>query len=79
MSILIFLIILSALVIVHELGHLLAAKYFGIRVDEFGIGFPPRVKKLFRWKGTDFILNSLPFGGYVKIYLSKKNYIIIKL
>ncbi|HEY4528480.1 MAG TPA: site-2 protease family protein [Candidatus Paceibacterota bacterium] len=68
MSILIFLIILSALVIVHEAGHLLAAKYFGIRVDEFGIGFPPKVKKLFRWRGTDFILNSLPFGGYVKIY-----------
>ncbi|MBI2086718.1 MAG: site-2 protease family protein [Candidatus Zambryskibacteria bacterium] len=68
MSILIFLIILSALVIVHELGHLLAAKYFGIRVDEFGLGYPPRAKKMFSWRGTDFTLNWLPFGGFVKIF-----------
>lgn len=68
MSLLIFLIILSALVIVHELGHLSVAKYFGIRVDEFGLGYPPKAKKLFRWKGTDFTLNWLPFGGFVKIF-----------
>lgn len=68
MSILIFFIILSALVIVHELGHFLAARSFGIRVDEFGLGYPPRARKLFRWKGTDFTLNWLPFGGFVKIF-----------
>ncbi|MBI1974485.1 MAG: site-2 protease family protein [Candidatus Zambryskibacteria bacterium] len=68
MSIIIFLIILSALVIVHELGHFLVARYFGIRVDEFGIGFPPRAKNLFVWKGTPFTLNWLPFGGFVKIF-----------
>ncbi|MDO8728719.1 MAG: RIP metalloprotease RseP [bacterium] len=68
MSIIIFLIILSALVIVHEFGHFLVAKRFGIRVDEFGLGFPPRAKKLFIWKGTPFTLNWLPFGGFVKIF-----------
>lgn len=67
MSIIIFLIILSVLVVVHEAGHLFAAKNGGIRVDEFGLGFPPKIKKLFAWRGTDFFLNSLPFGGYVKI------------
>ena len=68
MSIIIFIIILSALIIVHELGHFLVAKRFGIRVDEFGLGFPPRVTRLFIWKGTPFTLNWLPFGGFVKIF-----------
>lgn len=68
MSIIIFIIILSALIIVHELGHFLIAKRFGIRVDEFGLGFPPRITKLFTWKGTPFTLNWLPFGGFVKIF-----------
>lgn len=68
MSVIIFIIILSALVIVHELGHFLVARYFGIRVDEFGLGFPPRAKKLFVWKDTPFTLNWLPFGGFVKIF-----------
>ncbi len=68
MSVIIFLIILSVLVVVHEAGHMWVAKSVGIRVDEFGLGFPPRIKKLFNWRGTDFILNSLPFGGYVKIF-----------
>jgi len=67
-SIIIFIVILSALIIVHELGHFLVAKKFGIRVDEFGLGFPPRVTKLFIWKGTPFTLNWLPFGGFVKIF-----------
>lgn len=67
MTILIFFIILFVLVIAHEAGHLFAAKRAGIQVDEFGFGFPPRVKKLFNWKGTDFVLNLLPIGGYVKM------------
>jgi len=67
-SIIIFIIILSALIVVHELGHFLVAKRFGIRVDEFGLGFPPRITKLFTWKGTPFTLNWLPFGGFVKIF-----------
>ena len=68
MSIIIFIIILSALVIVHELGHFLVARHFDIRVDEFGLGFPPRAKELFTWKGTPFTINWLPFGGFVKIF-----------
>ena len=68
MTIIIFLIILSALILVHELGHFSVAKYFGIRVDEFGLGLPPKLVKLFHWRGTDFTLNWLPFGGFVKIF-----------
>lgn len=68
MALILFFIILSALVIVHELGHFSVAKYFGIRVDEFGLGYPPRAKELFSWKNTLFTLNYLPFGGFVKIF-----------
>lgn len=68
MSLILFFVILSVLVIVHELGHFFVARFFGVRVDEFGIGYPPKAKKLFRWKGTDFTLNWLPFGGFVKIF-----------
>lgn len=66
MTILIFLALISALVFVHELGHFLLAKRAGIRVDEFAIGFPP---KIFSWKRgeTTYALNALPIGGYVKI------------
>ncbi|MBX4199087.1 site-2 protease family protein [Candidatus Parcubacteria bacterium] len=67
MTILLFLIILSVLVIVHELGHFVVAKRLGVKVEEFGVGFPPRAKKLFRWKDTDFTLNWLPFGGFVRM------------
>lgn len=67
MSIIIFLIVLSVLVFVHELGHFLFAKKNGIRVDEFAIGFPPR---LFAFKKgeTTYAINLLPLGGYVKIF-----------
>lgn len=59
---------MSALVIVHELGHFLVARWFDIKVEEFGLGFPPKAKTLFIWKGTPFTLNWLPFGGFVKIF-----------
>ena len=67
MTIILFLIILAVLVFVHELGHFTSAKLFGIRVDEFAVGFPP---KIFSWqKGeTKYSLNLIPFGGYVKIF-----------
>ncbi|PJF32028.1 MAG: RIP metalloprotease RseP [Phototrophicales bacterium] len=61
-----FIIVLIPAVIVHELGHLLAAKAVGITVLEFGIGFPPRVAKLFRWGETEFTLNIIPLGGFVR-------------
>ncbi len=55
------------LVLVHEAGHFFLAKRFGIRVDEFGFGFPP---KLFgkKWGETEYTLNLLPLGGFVKIF-----------
>ncbi len=67
MSIIIFIIILGLLIFVHELGHFSVAKKSGIRVDEFAVGFPP---KLISWtkNGTKYALNLIPFGGYVKIF-----------
>ena len=67
MNILIFLIILVLLVLVHEFGHFIVAKKSGVRVDEFGLGFPPKIfgKKIGE---TFYSLNLLPFGGFVKIF-----------
>jgi regulator of sigma E protease len=67
MSILIFLFVLFILVLVHEWGHYITAKLTGMRVDEFGIGFPP---KLFGVKKgeTEYTFNALPLGGFVKIF-----------
>ena len=58
---------LSALILVHELGHFAAAKFFGMRVDEFGIGFPPRLLSFSRGE-TRYSLNSLPLGGFVRLH-----------
>lgn len=67
MSILIFLVVLFVLILVHEWGHYIVAKLTGMRVDEFAIGFPP---KIFSWKKgeTEYSLNALPIGGFVRIY-----------
>lgn len=67
MSILVFFLVLFVLVLVHEWGHFIVAKKSGMRVDEFGIGFPP---KLFGWrKGeTEYTFNMLPIGGFVRIF-----------
>ena len=67
MTILIVIISLSLLILVHEAGHFFAAKFFGVRVDEFGLGFPPRIfgKKIGE---TTYSINLLPLGGFVKIY-----------
>ncbi len=66
-SILIFILVLSILVIVHELGHFVAAKRAGVWVEEFGFGLPPRLfgKK---FGETLYSLNLLPFGGFVKLH-----------
>ena len=63
MTIIIFFIVLALLVLVHEFGHFIIAKKSGIRVDEFGLGFPPKI-----WgytpKGseTEYTINWIPFG-----------------
>ncbi|HEV7423599.1 MAG TPA: RIP metalloprotease RseP [Candidatus Paceibacterota bacterium] len=67
MSIIIFIIILLVLVLVHEFGHFFTAKKFGIRVDEFGFGFPPKLFGIKKGE-TEYTLNLLPLGGFVKIF-----------
>ncbi len=62
-----FVLILGLLVFVHELGHFAVAKWAGIRVDEFGFGFPPRAITLFRRGETEYTINWLPLGGFVRM------------
>ncbi len=61
-----FVLVLIPAVIIHELGHFFAAKSVGITILEFGIGMPPRAIKLFSHGGTDYTLNWLPLGGFVR-------------
>ncbi|MBE2183280.1 MAG: RIP metalloprotease RseP [Anaerolineae bacterium] len=61
-----FLLVLIPAVFIHELGHLIAAKLVGITILEFGVGMPPRLVKLFTWRGTEYTLNWLPLGGFVR-------------
>lgn len=67
MALLIFFLILSVLILIHEFGHFIVAKKNGILVEEFGLGIPPRIigKKIGE---TLYSLNALPFGGFVKLY-----------
>jgi len=67
MDILIFIIALSILVLVHEFGHFFAAKITGVRVEEFGLGLPPKIISKKFW-GTVWSLNWLPIGGFCKLY-----------
>jgi regulator of sigma E protease len=67
MTVLIFIIVLVVLIVVHEFGHFAVAKLSGMRVDEFGIGYPPRIWGT-RIGSTEYTLNALPFGGFVRIY-----------
>ena len=65
-TILAFIGVLVVLVLVHELGHFIAAKRSGITVQEFGVGFPPRIGSVV-WHGTRYSLNWIPLGGFVKM------------
>ena len=65
-TILIFIGALMILVFIHELGHFLAAKMFGMRVERFSVGFPPRIWG-FKRGDTDYCIGATPLGGYVKI------------
>ncbi len=66
LTILAFLIVIGVLVMVHELGHFIAAKKIGVKVEEFAIGFPPRIYSK-KKNGTKYSVNAIPFGGYVKM------------
>ena len=65
-TLIVFILILSLLVLIHELGHFFVARKMGVRVEEFGFGIPPRVwgKKIGE---TVYSINALPFGGFVKV------------
>jgi regulator of sigma E protease len=67
MDLIIFIVALSVLVLVHEWGHFMAARKTGVKVEEFGLGLPPKIigKKI---KGTIYSLNWLPIGGFCKLY-----------
>ncbi|MCU0492242.1 MAG: M50 family metallopeptidase [Chloroflexaceae bacterium] len=65
-TILAFLLMLFILVVVHELGHFAVARWFGIGVAEFGIGYPPRAFTLFERNGVKYTFNWLPLGGFVR-------------
>jgi len=67
-EILVFLVVIVILILVHELGHFVVAKLSGMRVDEFGIGYPPRALTIAKIGETEYTLNWLPFGGFVRIY-----------
>ncbi|MCC2629223.1 MAG: rane-associated zinc metalloprotease, partial [Thermomicrobiales bacterium] len=58
--------ILAVLILVHEIGHFVAARLIGVKVEEFGIGIPPRIKG-WRRNGVLWSLNWIPFGGFVKV------------
>lgn len=67
MSILLFFLVLFVLILVHEWGHFIVAKKTGMRVDEFGIGFPPKLYGVKKGE-TEYTFNALPIGGFVRIW-----------
>lgn len=67
MSIILFIVVLALLILVHEFGHFLIAKLGKVRVDEFGLGLPPKVWN-YKYGETTYSINWLPFGGFVKIF-----------
>ncbi len=67
MTIIAFLLVFSLMVFVHELGHFTVAKLTGIRVEEFGIGYPPRLLTIARRGDTEYTINAIPFGGFVRM------------
>ncbi len=60
--------ILVVLIVAHELGHFIAAKIFKVRVEEFGVGYPPRAFLFGKIGETEYTLNWLPFGGFVRLF-----------
>lgn len=67
MSVLLFFVVLFVLILVHEWGHFIVAKKTGMRVDEFGIGFPPKLFGVTKGE-TEYTFNALPIGGFVRIF-----------
>ncbi|HAF62336.1 MAG TPA: hypothetical protein DCK95_08420 [Anaerolineaceae bacterium] len=61
-----FIIALGSLILLHEGGHFLFGLLFKFKIEEFGVGYPPRLVKLFTKNGVDYSLNLIPFGGFVR-------------
>ena len=66
LAILAFIVVIGPLIFFHELGHFVVARLFGIEVEEFGLGYPPRMLTLFERNGTKYTLNWLPMGGFMR-------------
>lgn len=66
-SIFIFIITLGVLITIHELGHFLSARYFGVHVKQFSIGFGKKIYSFYDTKGTEYILSLIPLGGFIKM------------
>src|SRR3972149_3304183 len=66
MTVLILVVVLGVLIFVHEAGHFFVAKKSGMKVEEFGFGYPPRIWGL-KKRETIYSINWIPFGGFVKI------------
>jgi regulator of sigma E protease len=67
MTLIAVVLVLSLLILVHELGHFAVAKLTGIRVEEFGIGYPPRLLTVAKRGDTEYTINAIPFGGFVRM------------
>lgn len=65
---LLVIVILVVLIVGHEFGHFIAAKIFGVRVEEFGVGYPPRAFRFGKIGDTEYTLNWIPFGGFVRLF-----------
>lgn len=76
MDLLYFIILISSLIFVHELGHFMFAKLFGVRVLTFSLGFGPKLLR-FRGRETEYCIGLLPLGGYVRMLESSKNDIVM--
>ncbi|PIT97032.1 hypothetical protein COT77_03565 [Candidatus Berkelbacteria bacterium CG10_big_fil_rev_8_21_14_0_10_41_12] len=66
LTLIVFIVIIGILILFHELGHFSVAKFSGVKVEEFGIGFPPRLLKIKKGE-TIYSINAIPFGGFVRL------------
>ncbi|MCK6537399.1 MAG: RIP metalloprotease RseP [Polyangiaceae bacterium] len=76
MDLLYFVILISSLIFVHELGHFAFAKAFGVKVLTFSLGFGPKILKL-RGRETEYCISLIPLGGYVKMLEASKSDIVL--
>src|SRR5947207_1671729 len=76
MDLLYFVILVSSLIFVHELGHFLFAKAFGVKVITFSLGFGPKILRL-HGRETEYCISLLPLGGYVKMLEASKTDVVL--